>query len=403
MQNNLVHIEEVRHSNRGASSAYRWRKCKGSLNLIDRIQKDGKKLRTSGEPAAEGTVAHTVFAAAMDEGTDGHEFLDMQFSAGGWTFVVDEEMADGVQLMLDLVRSIASEDQDSVVYIEKPLDSLTDDDAYGTPDAIIWMPTKKRLVVVDLKYGAGLICEPDSDQTKYYGYLGVENYIDTTSGNEIAVELCIVQPRIPHPAGTVRFHKMTSDEIEDWWFKELLPDMKATRDPNAMLLIGEHCRFCPAKLSCPALKQETFDMVVDVDPCHMTTAEINEVMGKKTAIEKFLESVAGEAFRRGLDGERIAGYKIVKKQSKRISKSTIVDDDGNILEFETEAVKTFGMDAYEDAKLKSIAQLEKNEGGRSFVSKWAFMPDNGLTMAPDSDKRQSVLRLIDRLTVDDIV
>lgn len=413
MADTRVFIDEVLHSIRGASSAYRWRPCKGSLNLIERMQRDGKKLRTSGEAAAEGTVAHTVYATAMEDGSDGHEFMDMAFATGGWEFIVDDEMADGVQVMLDFVRSCVAADEHAEVHIEKGLQSITDNDAYGTSDFTVVLPTLKKIIIVDLKYGAGIVCEPDSDQTKYYGYLGIENFLPDHKGWE--VELFIVQPRIPHPGGVIRQYNITAEDLVAWWFDELLPDMQDTRDPNALLVIGEHCQFCPAKLSCPALKHDTMEMVVDADPCHMTTEEINIVMLKRSAVEKFMESVAGEAYRRALDGEHITGFKVVKKMSKRINKESIVvldaegqvseDDEGNpvTIKFEDAAIKEFGDKAYGEPKLQSIAQLEKLEDGKVFASKWGYMPDNGTTLAPNSDKRAAIQRPMDRFTAEEVV
>lgn len=411
MAQDTVVIDEVRHSYRGASSAHRWRKCKGSLNLIERLESDGKELRTSGEAAAEGTVAHTVFAAAWEDGSDGADFLGMEFSSGGWTFKVDQEMADGVQLMLDWIRSVVQEYPKAKVHVEKGLQSFTDDDAYGTSDCTIIVPRNKRkkfpglVIVGDFKYGAGITVEPDSDQNKYYGYLSIENYLKDHKGMD--AELFIIQPRIPHPNGLVRSYPTTTSDLVDWWFDELLPDMQGTRDPNAMLVIGDHCRWCPAKRHCPALKQDTMEMTVDVDPSHMTLEEVNEIMVKKKAILAFIEEVSAEAFGRALDGEQIAEHKIVKKMSQRVSKESIVeyDADGepNTVKFEDAVLDTFGTSAYADPKLRSIAQLEKLEGGPDFVAAWAYMPDNGLTLAANSDKRQAIQRPMDRFITEDMV
>lgn len=408
---NRVFIDEVRHSNRGASSAHRWRKCQGSLNLIERLASEGKELRTSGEAAAEGTVAHTVFATAWEDGSDGVDFLGLQFSAGGWTFEVDQEMADGVQLMLDWIRSVKLEYPKAKVHVEKGLQSFTDDDAYGTSDCTIIIPANKRkkfpglVMVGDFKYGAGLTVEPDSDQNKYYGYLSIENYLKDHKGMD--AELYIIQPRIPHPAGLVRCYETTCNDLVDWWFDELLPDMQATRDPNSMLVIGDHCRFCPAKRHCPALKQDTMEMVVDVDPSHMTMEEVNQIMVKKKAILAFLDEVAGEAFRRALEGEQVADHKIVKKMAQRTNKESIVeyDEDGEsvVVKYEDAVLDTFGTSAYADPKMRSIAQLEKLEGGPDFVAAWAYMPDNGLTLAPNTDKRQPIQRPMDRFVTEDLV
>jgi len=36
---------------------------------------------------------------------------------------------------------------------------------------------------------------------------------------------------------------------------------------------------------------------------------------------------------------------------------------------------------------KSVAAIERLEGGKEFVAKWGYKPDTGQTVAPDSDVR----------------
>ena len=57
----------------------------------------------------------------------------------------------------------------------------------------------------------------------------------------------------------------------------------------------------------------------------------------------------------------------------------------------------FGLEAYGEPKLRSPNQLESLDGGREFTAEWAYSPDNGLTMAKDSDKRVEVRPNIERV------
>ena len=263
---NRVVIEEGRHSNKGASSAHRWRNCYGSINLIEKLLKEGKiKSRTS-RAAAEGSAAHLVLASCLEDGSDAIDMKDMEIEVSDWIFIVDDEMIEGVQDLLDWVRNRISRAKDEgfevELHIERGLESITDDDAYGTSDVIIHI-IGDRMIIVDFKYGRGVTVEPDSDQNYYYGYLGVENYLKSPDDVKV-VESWIAQPRIPHPNGTIRRHITNARELTDWWFNSLLPDMEATRKPDAPLTIGEHCRFCPAKGHCPALKSEVLSSLPEL-------------------------------------------------------------------------------------------------------------------------------------------
>lgn len=402
-QPNRVVVEEGRHSSRGASSAHRWRPCHGSNNLIDKLTAEGSIKKGSSWPAAEGTAAHLMVASCLEDGSDAIDMKDIEIEVADWLFIVDDEMIAGVQETLDWVRNRISKAKadgfEVKLYIEKGLSSFTDDDAFGTPDVIIHI-IGDRLIIVDFKYGRGISVEPTSDQNYYYGYLAVENYLTSMDAVKV-VESWIAQPRIPHPEGTIRRHITNAKDLIDWWFKELLPDMQATREKNAELVIGEHCRFCPAKGHCPALKNEVFEFPLGISPSHLDDIELGDILKKLAAIKAVQVTFESEALRRARGGDKIPGYKLVRKMGHREWKDAQPiknPDTGEMvsISFVAAVLAEFGVDAYTDPKAKSPAQVEKLEGGSDFASLWAFKPDNGLTLAQNSDKRIEVRPNIER-------
>lgn len=395
---NRVTVERGVHSTRGASSSTRWLACPGSLNLTDKLVKANSIILGSGRAAAEGTAAHLVLATCLEDGSDAHEMADIEIEVDHWIFIVDEEMIAGVQETLDWVRNrIARAKKDGFevkLYIEKGLSSFTDPDAFGTADIIIYI-VGDRLIVVDFKYGQGVSVEPTSDQNAYYGYLAIENYIEDVADIKV-VESWIAQPRIPHPDGTIRRHITNCEELTDWWMKILLPGIEETRNPDANLVIGEHCRFCPNKGHCPALKNETFEFPMGIDTGHLSDVELGSLLTKLDAIKALTPTLEAEALRRARQGDKIPGRKLVRMKSNRVFKDSMplaseTDADEMIeTSFNDAVLKDFGLDAYSDPKLKSPAQIEKLEGGKDFAAKWAYKPDAGLTLAAESDKRIEV-------------
>ena len=57
----------------------------------------------------------------------------------------------------------------------------------------------------------------------------------------------------------------------------------------------------------------------------------------------------------------------------------------------------FGLEGFTDPKMLTPPQMAKLDGGQEFVSKWAYKPDKGLTLAALSDKRTEVRPNIERL------
>lgn len=400
---NKVVVEESRHSKLGASAAHRWLNCAGSISLTDKLYSEGLIKSYTNRAAAEGTAAHLVFASCMEDGDDAVSMKDMEIEVADWIFIVDDEMVAGVQEALDWVRariSKAKADGFEVhVYVERGMESFTDEDAFGTGDVIIHI-VNDRLIVGDLKYGRGITVEPDSDQNYYYSYLGLENYVEDPTTIKV-IESWIFQPRIPHPNGTIRKHITNVKEVTDWWFNRVLPGMEDTRKQDAELVIGEHCRFCPAKGHCPALKNEVFEFPTGIDPAHLTDDELGAILEKLKALATVKETFEREALRRARRGDKIPGFKLVKKKANRTwkEKQAIKDGEGAMVETTLEEAmdKAFGLDCWTDPSRKSPAQIEKLAGGNDFASLWAYSPDLGLTLAAESDKRLEVRPNVERL------
>jgi hypothetical protein len=400
---NRITVEEGRHSRRGASSAHRFQACKGSLNLIEKLVAQDLVRNHTSRPAAEGTAAHLVLSTCLEDGSDAIEMKGIEIEVADWVFPVDDEMIKGVQECIDWVRNRIlfekAEGWDVNLYIEKGMGSFLDEDVWGTADVIIHV-VGKCIIVVDFKYGKGVTVEPDSVQNKYYAYLVIENYIGLET-TDIPVESWIAQPRIPHHDGTIRSHMYTDTEIVNWFIDELLSDIADTRDPSALLTIGDHCRFCPAKPHCPALKKEVLDFEEHISPEHLTDDELGRVLDKIKAIISVKPNYEHEALRRARDGRRVLGYKMVNMKSTRVfmPERPVTDDEGTTVPVSVEAaaVEVFGDDAFTPRVLKSPAQLEKLEGGDLFVQDWAYKPNKGLTLAPESDRRPEAMSAMERL------
>ena len=378
--------------------------CAGSIQLTERLIAEGTIRPTTNRAAAEGTAAHLIHSSCLEDGTDAESMRDIEIEVADWIFVVDDEMINGVQESLDWVRNRISEAKaigfEVDLYIEKSFTSFSDDDVYGTADVIIHI-IGWGLIVLDFKYGRGVTVEPTSDQNYYYAYLAVENLLPPDAPDTI-VESWISQPRIPHPDGTIRDHVLTVDEVTNWWYDTLLPSIVASREEGAELVLGEHCRFCPNKGHCPALKAEVFEIPMGIAPTHLTDVELGSILQRLKAIDSVKSTFEQEALRRARNGDQLPGFKLVRKKANRAWKDKQAMKEANSgemiqVEFKGAVIEEFGEDAFEPEKVRSPAQIEKLEGGKEFAATWAYKPDLGLTLAAESDKRQEVKSNMERL------
>ena len=396
-RNELIQVDtNVKHSPRGASSAHRWLQCPGSIALIEKIRKT-KKLPGTPPFAAEGTAAHHIGAECLINNEEAWEYAGKDVQVGEYIFNCNEEMVEGTQLWVEYVQKILIKYPEATVYVEKPLGpSPTDEDAFGTSDTIIHVPGVK-MIIADFKYGKGLAVEADSTQNKYYGYLATEEIIKDEP-EDLQIDLVIIQPRKPHPDGLIRTFSTTKGALQEWWQEEMLPGLSLTRDPNAHLKVGSHCRFCDANKAnaCPALKNDTNELKVTSEVEHLSDEEVSDIMKKLPAIKAFLDNVQKETYKRMVAGRKIEGFKLVKKRANRAWRDT-VKINGEDVPMEQALIDQFGEDnIYTPRKILGPPHIEKLPGGKNFVIKNAFKPDTGLTVAADSDSKEAVISLMDK-------
>lgn len=382
------------HSPLGASSASRWMACPGSVALSAGCP------NTSSFAADEGTAAHFLGAHCLQSITqrdawedagafiavpdEGEPFFvgDMTYEPKEGTvriFEVDEEMVLHVQFYLDYVRTRVAEVQGELI-VEQGFDmSELHPDFYGTGDAVIVSDT--LIEVVDFKYGVGIsVSAVNNPQIRYY-LAGVLDEVTSNDGQ--VLRTTIVQPRGFHHLGPIRSEDLTFDELLAWLHEELIPAAERTEEPDAPLVIGEHCRFCPAgaALKCPKLNNLPEEIMADVpeDAKVLESWEISEHLEKCNAVRILEKNLNAVAYARAMGGETVPGLKLIRKRSDRTWKQ------GAVEKLEAE----YGEKAY-SRKLLTPPAVEKLPGGKSMVTQLAHKPDAGLTLVLESKEGAAV-------------
>lgn len=402
------------HASLGASGMHRWGNCPGVLNLVRSTPKD-RQRQGSSTYALEGSAAHVLCERALLGGKDAHDYLGQQillddkgkevYPVEGeeiivHAFEVDDEMAAAVQVFLDAVRGDVRDNgiDPAVMVVEQTYDlgAVTKrDDTWGTADVVLPEPFGV-LRVYDYKHGRGVVVEvEDNDQAKYYGLGALIEY----GADFEVVELIICQPRAFHEDGPVRRWQIPVRELLEWG-GVLKAKADRTDDPDAPLVPGDWCRFCPVEGSCPALREKVqeeaalaFDapiaMPKDLQPV-MPDAGDPAAIGRAMAVIPILDSwaraVEGLCQRALESGHEVPGQKLVRKRALRRW------DDPGAVERRLRRRKGVKVDDFlEPRKLRSPAQLEKVKAiGKKWVEKHAVKPEGGLTVAPESDPRTAV-------------
>lgn len=384
----VIVVEAGHHSPIGASGMSRWKVCAGSVDF----DPPAGPSAPSSEFALEGTAAHEIAARCLKEGKDAWEYSGWTVIVEGKKFEVVQEMVEGVQVFLDYVRGweqkLAAENP--TVLIEHGLSlAKIDKAAGGTADAAIVGATV--IVAPDFKYGQGLEVEVKwNDQLLYY-LAGIWlEMVDYQKAGVQKLVVAIVQPRAPS-GEPIHEWELTPNELVEWIESTLKPAVARTRAKGRALVTGEHCRFCPKRLNCPALKGlvEDIELAVpnkDIVPS-MTPEELAEWKRRVAAVRFLEKAIDDEILGRMLRGEAVPGWKTVQRKSDRVWKEGA----------EPVLVSALGVENIYETKLLSPARIEKLPGAKKLVTEHAYKPDAGLTLAPESDRRESVRRTADEV------
>ena len=327
------------HARLSASSAHRWLACPGSV---------GGKGGAPSIYSATGTFAHDIAAKCLLNNAPASDFLCKRAKVDGFDVECDLEMVDGVQLYIDAI------DSDRVpsdkTWVEMPLLKALrriDPDLGGTADFVRYRASDKTLRVWDFKYGSGTYVEAESNEQMMIYAMGAM----LECGEPVEqVAVTIVQPRF-EGAAPERSWVFDAPDILDF-----VADVKAaaarSREKDAPLAAGDHCKFCPKAASCPELEKKRhavmaaeFADVSALTPERVAAAlaDIPLLKGRITAIEEY-------AYAQATAGVEIPGYKLVDKRPVRKWKS-----EGDVIMW----AQAVAVDCYAPREVLSPAQLEK--------------------------------------------
>ncbi|MEO5346870.1 MAG: DUF2800 domain-containing protein [Magnetococcus sp. YQC-9] len=377
-------MSESSHSPVGASSAYRWMACPGSVRL-------GKSMpKTQSRYAMEGVAAHQLAETCLRKGQDANEFLGTTLTIEGGCFEVSEEMAEGVQVYLDAVwgdlqpgDALAIEERFDLNHFYPGM--------FGTNDCSIYRSSTGLLIVYDFKYGAGVAVAAEANpQLLYYG-LGAATAVP--GRNLSAVELVVVQPRGQHRDGPVRRWRTSALELLEW-SADLVDAVRATEVADAPLHQGAHCKFCPAAAICPALRAHVLATAQmefgdqPVVPETLSGEALAVVLTQADVIENWLTSVRAYAHQEAEAGRTPPGFKLVNKQGRRVW----IDPDAAIV-----LLRGMGLeeaDIHKAPEMLSPAQIEavlrRQKKDTKVIVPLVVSRSSGTTLVHESNARPAV-------------
>lgn len=347
--------------------------------------------------ANEGTVAHDVGEKCLKHRMNPTAMIGIRFEE--YDITVDEEMAEAVDLYVkfcrDLIAVTAESDDDrwgAEVKFELPFLGMEE---VGITDFVA--VGDDFLDVVDYKHGAGIAVDAYKNlQLLAYG-LGAARKHSSHEWQEL--RMTIVQPRAYHVDGPIRTWRISRAEIP-----KMLSGMGkliAATEGEIVLTVGDHCRFCLAKLVCPAqhnlLKEVMMTDIFDDDPQPVNVEmfdgeQLADIyLNKIDLVSNWVSTFKAHVKDMCEAGNPPPGLKLVESRPRRQFKPglNLVSLLEKHYELDTEQARTI---AFEEPKFRSVAQIEKKIGRAQFGKLGTYVERRsaGTTVVPLSDKRDAI-------------
>ncbi|KQO69499.1 hypothetical protein ASF22_02505 [Methylobacterium sp. Leaf87] len=371
--------------------------------------------------AARGTATHQV-AEKMLRGGPTPKLGDIE-ATKGHQIEVDEEILASAEMyvgyVIDTVRCSGAGTAPLLMIEQRfdlgPLGGPFE--AGGTADAVIYDGYLKRLQVIDLKHGMGVVDVKGNPQLRTYA-LGALLANPGLAVDQVTVT--IVQPRAPHRDGKIRSETFHVADLIDWT-ADLLVAMRRSKQAadehaacggNAVLLEAwaekwlrpGKCKFCAAEGWCPKLRKKSLDVAGlwfdDMDrpklnaPAEQSPEAVARDLAALDMLEDWIKARRAYAHALAEAGTPPPGYRLVDSYGHRkwgAPEAKIVAD--------LKAVAGLDADDVYDRKLKTPAAIDKivgKAGAEKLKSMWLKQITGRTLVKADATDRPDAPAMADR-------
>jgi len=352
----------------GGSTAKRVMNCPGSVALVQLAPPSPSSIY-----ADKGTLLHTAIS----------EVLLGEDNVIGMTYegqTLDQTLFDDkVQVALDLLDTLDPDGEMKLAIETRVGFGKFLPGAFGSCDVLGRIGD--TAYVIDWKFGEGIAVDAEeNEQLMYYAAAAMRTpEVAWVFDGAVAIECVIIQPPV------IRQWTTTPARIKAFE-KDLKRAVKIASLPDAKLNPGDHCRFCPAKPTCPAMTGAV-DRALRVK----LDAVDDEMLGKYAAnavlLQGWIDSLNELVQTKIEKGYKIPGWKMVAKKGRR----QWVDENKAADVLNGLGINPIHRAVVSPAQAEKL--LKKHMGYPNLPDGLTVSVSSGDTLAPESDPRPAVLQI----------
>lgn len=308
----------------GSSTAKRVLECPASIDLA---AKAPAPLESS--YAAEGTALHMAVEHILHHDCEPEAVVGLTFAG---LEITDDLLHECVLPCIEAADAFIGT---RPFYIERRFAFPGIAGAFGTGDLIVLNEDGALYGVGDWKFGAGVAVTAKGNAQAKFLACGAAAALGM--GETVKVMFC--QPRL----GGVTEDTFTRADL-DLFETELLHAVNSRRDEIKQ---GDHCRFCPAKLICPAQHQ----MLADLEKRMLVAKELPELLARAERVSELVKAAQDMARDLLEAGTPVAGLKLI--EGKALPRAFRDDDTAR------RVCREHGVSSVTEPKPLTVAEVER--------------------------------------------
>lgn len=310
------------HALLSPSKSSTWLNCTPSAKLCE------KYPNVSNEAADEGTLAHKLcelllkqLLQSISKANFAKEFAMIK-KHKWYNAAMYEHCEQFATFVMEIYNGCLEKYDVADIFLEVKIDlQKYIPEGFGTADVVIIAGNGAEVFVIDFKYGKGVFVKVhDNTQMRIYalGVLDCFSIIMTEPLKKLSIT--IYQPRL----NNISVQELHAKLLQIWGDTVLRPKAKLAYTGKGELNAGEHCTFCPAKVTCTANAKFNLSTIgndfgkLEIAATKLSSAELISVYLKAKQIRNWLSGIEEYMLAQAKLGKKWKGLKLVNGRSTRV-------------------------------------------------------------------------------------